>query len=137
MVLEVREGLARIRVGRHAECVSCGACAGAQNVMVDAVNRMGARPGQRVRFEMQEEHVLRGAFVVFILPLFAAGFGAVLGWQYGTSQGMEALGEESLQNPAICGAILLFLLSLAGVKLYDRKAGRNQQMKPVIVEILA
>ena len=136
LVLETQEGMARIRVGRHAECVSCGACAGAQNIVVDAVNGLGAQPGQRVKFELQEAHVLTGAFVVFILPLLAAGMGAVLGWQLELMQGMEAVGKEGIPDFAIGGGILFFLLSLLGVKLYDRKAGKNQQMKPVIVEIL-
>lgn len=137
VVLEVKDGLARIRVGRHSDCISCGACAGAQNVVVDAVNRLGAEPGQRVRFELQEEQVLTGAFVVFVLPLLAAGIGGILGWQFGLVQGMDTINHESLANPAISGALLFFLLSLFGVKLYDSKAARNRQTKPVIVEILS
>ncbi len=137
VVLEVSDGLARVRVGRHSDCISCGACAGAQNIVVDAVNRLGAEPGQRVRFELQEEQVLTGAFVVFILPLLAAGIGGLAGWQFGIMQGMDTLNLESLTNPAIGGALLFFLLSLFGVKLYDRKAGRNRQKKPVIIEILS
>ena len=136
VVLEVNDGLARIRVGRHSDCISCGACAGAQNVVVDAVNRLGAEPGQRVRFELQEEHVLRGAFVVFILPMLAAGIGGIIGWQLGLIWHMESIHHESLANPAIGGALLFFLLSLFCVKLYDRKAGRNRQIKPVITGII-
>ncbi len=137
VVLEVNDGLARIRVGRHSDCISCGACAGAQNVVLEAVNRLGAEPGQRVRFELQEEQVLTGAFVVFILPLLAAGIGGLAGWQFGIIQGMDTLGRESLTNPIIGGALLFFLLSLFGVRIYDRRAGRNRQKKPVIVEILS
>ncbi len=137
VVLEVSDGLARIRVGRHSDCISCGACAGAQNIVVDAVNRLGAEPGQRVRFELQEEQVLTGAFVVFVLPLLAAGIGGLAGWQFGVIQGMETLDHESLANPVIGGALLFFLLSLFGIKFYDRKAAHNRKKKPVIVEILS
>jgi len=136
MVLETHDGMARIRVGRHAECVSCGACAGARNVTVDAVNRMGARPGQHVKFEFRETNMLRGAFVVFILPLLAAAAGAALGWKFGVMREMASVEQESLQNPAVGGAVLFFLLSLFGVRAYDRRTGRDREMKPVIVEIM-
>ncbi len=135
-VLELRGDLAHIRVGRHEECVSCGACGGAQQVTIDAVNGLGAQPGQRVRFELRETNVLAGAFMVFILPLLAAGLGGLLGWQAGLSYGLEGLGQENFRNPAVLGAVIFFLLSLFAVKLYDRRAGRNRQLKPVIVEIL-
>ncbi len=136
IVLELRGELAHIRVGRHEECVSCGACGGARNVTVDAVNGLGAQPGQHVKFEMQETNVLTGAFMVFILPLLAAALGGFLGWQLGISQGMDVLEQESLRNPMVAGAGLFFLLSLIIVKLYDRRAGRRRQSRPVIVEIL-
>ncbi len=130
IVVEVKGDIAHVKVGRHEECTGCGACPSSRHVMVDAVNGLGAKPGQRVRFEMREEHVLVGAFVVFIMPLAAAGIGAAVGWQVGMLQGME----ETTSMAA--GAVLFFLLSLLGVKLFDRQASRNQKMKPVIVEIL-
>ncbi len=136
IVLELRGKLAHIRVGRHEECVSCGACGGAQNVTVDAVNELGAQPGQHVKFEMQETNVLTGAFMVFILPLLAAALGGFLGWQLGISRGMDVLEQESLRNPMVAGAGLFFFLSLIIVKLYDRRAGNRRQSRPVIVEIL-
>ncbi len=78
LVIELKDGLARIKVGRHTECVSCGACPSSQHVMVEAINPLGAKPGQRVKFELQEQHMLTGAFVVFVLPLLCAALGAVL-----------------------------------------------------------
>ena len=130
LVIELHEGLARIKVGRHTECVSCGACPSSQHVMVEAVNTLGARPGQRVKFELQEQHMLTGAFVVFVLPLLCAALGAVLGWQLGPWAG------SSGNAPIIAGAVVFFLLSLVAVKAFDRKAARNQGLKPVIVEII-
>ena len=36
IVLETADGMAKVRIGRHAECGSCGACGGARQVVVDA-----------------------------------------------------------------------------------------------------
>jgi len=130
IVVDVQGNIAHVKVGRHEECTGCGACPSSQHVMLAAVNDLGARPGQRVRFEMREEHVLLGAFVVFIMPLAAAGLGALFGWQMSLAQGME----ETVG--AVAGAVVFFLMSLLGVKLFDRRASRDQQMKPVIIEII-
>lgn len=130
LVIEVHDGMARIKVGRHEECTGCGACPSSRHVMVEAVNRVGAQPGQRVRFELREQHMLLGAFVVFVLPLLAAGAGAVLGWLIGPGAGVGA------DYAAPAGAAALFVLSLPAVKYFDRRAGRNQELKPVILEIL-
>ena len=130
LVIELKDGLARIKVGRHTECVSCGACPSSQHVMVEAINPLGAKPGQRVKFELQEQHMLTGAFVVFVLPLLCAALGAVLGWQLGPLAGHTG------DAPIILGAAIFFLLSLAAVKAFDRRAARNHGSKPLIVEII-
>lgn len=130
MVMSVADGLAHVKVGRHEDCSGCGACASSRNVFVDAVNRVGAQPGQRVRFAVQEEKVLLAAFMVFVLPLLAAALGAAAGWQAALSYGWE---EDYAMG---IGALVFFLLSWLLVRCYDRRVSRNQQGKPVIIEIL-
>jgi sigma-E factor negative regulatory protein RseC len=126
----VEGGLAQVKVGRHEECGSCGACGGAQQVVVEAVNEIGAQPGQRVLFEFREANVLTGAFVVFILPLLFGGVGAVIG--HFTAPLLEANGSL----PAVIGALLFFLLALGLVRKFDRRAAQDKAAKPVIIEIL-
>ena len=41
-------GLADVKVGRHSDCMACGACDGAQNIVVQALNPVGAEVGQQV-----------------------------------------------------------------------------------------
>ena len=130
IVLFAEGDMARVKVGRHAECTGCGACPATRQETVDAVNRVGAAAGQRVRFEVQEEHIFLGAFVVFWLPLISAGMGAFLGWQAALVQGAE-------ENDCILGgAAAAFLFSLAVVRWFDRRLARKKEMKPVIVELL-
>ncbi len=131
LVLEVENNIAKIRVGRHQDCSSCGACASAQNLVIEAVNKLGAKPGQRVRFEMQDTNVLQGAFMVFVMPLLAAALGGFLGWRVSEMWGLD------LTQAAVIGAVVLFLISLIGVKFFDKAVARNQSLKPVIVEILS
>ncbi len=130
-VIEADGSMAKIRVGRHADCSSCGACASAQNMVIDALNPLAARPGQRVRFEMKETNILQGAFMVFVMPLLCAALGGFLGGKAGMAWGWDTT------QAAVLGAVLFFVFSLIGVKLYDKAVGKRQNLKPVIVEILS
>lgn len=130
IVLETADGVAKVRIGRHEECGSCGACGGARQVVVEAANPIGAAVGQRVRFAFREEQVLTGAFVVFILPLLFGGVGAVIG------HFIAPLLEASGSLPYVIGALLFFLIALGLVKKFDRRAAKDKAAKPVIIEIL-
>lgn len=125
LVLATVNQLATVRIGRHAECSSCGACGGSRQVTIEALNQLGAQPGQRVRFAMREQNVLAGAFVVFVLPLLLAAVGAGSGWWLGQTD-----------NYAIGGGIIFFVLGLVLVKIFDRRVAHRQNLKPVIIEIL-
>ena len=115
-------GTATVKVGRHAECSACGACAGSRGP--------GAVVGQRVKFAMQEQQMLKGAFVVFLLPLILAGAGGILGWQMGYG------GEAEDLYPLGLG-FLGFCLGSGLVKWYDKRAAARQKEQPVITEIIS
>ena len=128
LVLSVTGNTAKIKVGRHEDCSGCGGCPSAQNVIIEAVNEIGAKPGERVQFAVREENALLGAFVVFMLPLLMAGIGGFIGYQPNFFGG----GDTGM----IRGATLFFLLSLVAVKLFDRRLRHAQQLKPLITKIL-
>ena len=84
-ILSIEEdGLAEVKVGRHSDCMACGACPGAEHIVVKALNPIGAEVGQHVKFEVREVNIVIGAFVCFIMPLIVAGLGAVAvtGWAF-------------------------------------------------------
>jgi len=131
LVIEVVDKTARIQVGRHSDCTSCGACPSSQHIIIMANNDLGAAVGQRVTFEQKEVNILQGAFMVFAMPIIAAFIGAVLGRFIGESYGYD------LTYATIIGGSVLFLISLAGVKIFDRAVAKDQSTKPVIVSILS
>ena len=69
--------------------------------------------------------------MVFAMPIIAAFIGAILGRFIGEGYGYD------LTYATVIGGSVLFLLSLAGVKLFDRAVARDQSTKPVIVSILS
>ena len=128
LVLSVTGDTAKIKVGRHEDCSGCGGCPSAQNVIIEALNEVGAQPGARVSFTMRETNALLGAFVVFMLPLIMAGVGGFVGYDTTFFGG----GDTGM----IRGAMLFFIISLVLVKLFDRHLRNAQQMKPVITQII-
>ena len=66
---EIKEnGLAKVKVSRDFLYVACSACAGAEHVMVMAYNGLGAREGDRVRYEVDDSHLAMSSFICFIMP---------------------------------------------------------------------
>jgi len=130
LVIEVINDVAKIKVGRHSDCSNCCACPGSDSVIISAINKVGAKPGQRVAFEMKEVNVLRAAFVVFIVPLVAIFIGVLLGGFIGGYIG------DKTYTFQIVGGIITFLLSLIFIKLFDKATTVNQKTQPVIISIL-
>lgn len=96
------------------DCHQCAGCGAAEETMMfTAANPLGAAAGDVVRIESASAPVLRGAAVVYILPLALFFLGYLLGslmWQLG----------------ALTGGIA-FLLGIALVILYDRRVAAKQK----------
>ena len=124
------DGLAEVKVGRHSDCMACGACPGAENIVVTAINTVNAEVGQRVEFEVREVNIVIGAFVCFIMPLIVAAIGVFIGRWVSTPMGYDIVQSE------IIGGIVAFLIALVGVKLFDRSLSSKENSKPKIVSII-
>jgi sigma-E factor negative regulatory protein RseC len=130
LVIETSNGIAKIKVGRHNDCKNCGACAGNDSIIISADNKIGAKPGQRVSFEVRETNVLSAAFIVFILPLIALFIGVMLGGFLGQYIGVN------VRMFQIIGGIIALVLAVITVKVFDKAANKNKKNQPVIVHIL-
>ena len=131
LVIEVIDNIANIKVGRHSDCSNCGACPGSDSVIISANNKIGAKVGDKVTFEMREDNVLKGAFIVFVLPLIIAFIGVLLGRFIGKYMGFN------INVSQVIGGIAAFLLSMIFVKLFDRAATISEKSKPEIISILS
>ncbi|MDR2296409.1 MAG: SoxR reducing system RseC family protein [Clostridiales Family XIII bacterium] len=129
IVIEKAGDTARIRVGRHSECKSCGACPGNDAAIIRVKNPIGADAGQRVLFEAKETNALKGAFVVFLLPIAAAIAGAAIGALAGGASDRASL-------CAIAGGSVAFALACLAVKGFDRFIGRREASLARIVRVI-
>ncbi|MBA5850302.1 SoxR reducing system RseC family protein [Clostridium sp. cel8] len=130
IVIEVNGNIAKVRTSNHADCENCGACPGAAASVINARNPVGAKPGQHVKFVVEESHMLKAAFVVYILPLIGIFLGALLGTWIGKSVG------GNLMLFQVIGGAILFILSLVYIKIFDKSAAKDDSVKPVIKSIL-
>lgn len=132
IVLDVFDGMAKVKASRHSDCENCGNCPGSNAIVVDALNPLGAQRGQRVEIEVKQVNMLKAAFIVYMLPLIAAVAGGVAGTYLANSQ--------MSPDPAwyqIGGGIIAFGLSLIYIRYFDRNARTNDKMRPVITRILS
>jgi sigma-E factor negative regulatory protein RseC len=113
------DGTAQVLLVRESacsgDCHKCSGCGAAkQTLLVTAQNSIGASEGELVRLRSQSAPVLKGAAVLYILPLalFFAGYAIGEQWQLG----------------ALIGG-LAFVLGIVGAVAYDRLVAAKQ--KPV------
>ncbi|HWR44650.1 SoxR reducing system RseC family protein [Sporomusa sp.] len=132
IVVEVSDGMAKVKASRHSDCENCGSCPGNTAIIVDALNPVGAERGQRVAIEVKEVNMLKAAFIVYMLPLITATGGAFAGnYLAGLYQAAGSLWYT------IASGLAAFGLSIIYIKYFDRNARTNDKMKPVITRILS
>ncbi|MBP2653268.1 MAG: SoxR reducing system protein RseC [Firmicutes bacterium] len=130
IVIAIENGMAKVKTSRHSDCENCGSCPGNTAIVLDALNPVGAEPGQRVLVEVEEVSMLKSAFIVYMLPLIAV-FGGIMVGGY--------LAEILNASPGwfqFAGAILAFAGSGFYIRCFDRHAKNNTKMQPVVKRIL-
>lgn len=130
-VVRTEGSLAWVEAERQSSCGQCAARKGCgtavlANVLgrraarMPALNPVAARPGEQVVIGLDESAMLRGAVVVYLLPLLALIGGAVL-----ASPGGDGL--------AILGGVGGFLTGLWGLRRFQRRIEYNPRYRPVIL----
>lgn len=131
VVIEISGNIAKIKTNRHGDCKNCGACPGDQAMVVDALNPLGAKAGQRVTFEIKQTNMLKAAFIVYILPLIAVFLGATVGTMIAEKIGQRAIVLQ------IAGALIGFTLSILYIKFFEKSAHSDEKMQPVVTGIIS
>ncbi|OPY61549.1 MAG: SoxR reducing system protein RseC [Pelotomaculum sp. PtaU1.Bin065] len=122
--------IAKVRASRHSDCDSCGACPGDKATVMDAYNRVDAKVGQRVIIQISEAHMLKAAFVVYMLPLLTTFMGFLIGMWISHKYGFPVLLWE------VGASIAAFVLTLLYIKYFDRSMTKIKVM-PVITDVLS
>jgi sigma-E factor negative regulatory protein RseC len=135
VVISVDCPTARVNVPKKSACEGCtaGVClTGEQSMEIVALNKAGAKAGQKVRVNIRANVYMTSAMIIYGIPALALVLGAVFG--------KEVMpGFFTGKDPDVLSAIFGFGflgLSFVVVKLWaNRKTGKTES-GPVIEEIL-
>lgn len=127
-VTEVNKDEATVRLSEHSECAQCGSCGGKDASLLQARNPLHAKPGQQVIVEIEDQNIVKSAFIIFVLPLLSLSGGAFLGYLLSRLTGGNELVLSSSAAVFALGITLFFIRS------YDKKI-RDTQSQPVILAI--
>jgi sigma-E factor negative regulatory protein RseC len=138
LVVAIEGEIAVVETERQSACGACGAnkaCGtgqigavlGQRRALVRALNRAGARRGERVVVAVDEDALLRGSVAVYVAPVVALIFGAGLGTWLGTGLGL----------PGDTLAIALGLFGLGGglqvVRWLGQRLAADPRYQPVVL----
>lgn len=137
-VLEVEAGHAWVACRRQVECARCArgeGCGGGiiGKMLGDRLHRVRAAtgglsvaPGDRVRIGLDEDAVMRAAFVVYLVPLAAAVVAAALAWNLVGGDASAAL-----------GAVAGLGGGLVWARRYSRRHEHDPRFQPMVLERVA
>jgi sigma-E factor negative regulatory protein RseC len=134
-VAAVEEGYVWLETQRRSACGGCQASGGCgtaalakiwpgRRSRVRAISDMGLQPGDEVMVGLAEGALLRGALLVYLLPLALLLAGAVLGQTV-----FAGAGEEPVVALGLVGLGLGFL----AVRVLSRRLQSDQRFQPVVL----
>jgi sigma-E factor negative regulatory protein RseC len=127
-VVEVTEGKAFVIMEKHSSCSNCNACklgSDSHELRIEAINTAGAKNDQIVEVDMEGQHVLTAAFILYMIPLFALFLGIIIGNLIFPAQELLA----AMMGFGFVG------LSFLGIKMNDKSFKNNKKYIPVITNI--
>ena len=128
-IMNLEGDLAKIRVAPNANCDNCGACE-IKHMEIIAYNSVKARPGQKVKFTMANDSMVKISFMIFAMPLLAIFAGLYLGSLAASISGLN-------QTALMTAGFFLFLgAAIAIIYFYDKKYKLNKSNFPQIIEVI-
>ncbi len=134
IVVEGGRGTALVRIERTQSCESCSTCLFPRDreMTTEAIDGVGASPGDVVRISTEAVAPLTASLILFGLPLALLFAGYAAGSVVARAAGLPSLA----QGLGIAGAALFLALSFLLVSLVNRTLTRGRQGRHVIVEII-
>ncbi len=126
---------AHVLIQRLSCCAGChgeAACRPSEKkeMVVEALNDLHAREGDRVRVSVPSSSLVKVTFLVYFLPVLSLIFGAALGSHWGATWGADGT------LPAIASGTTAMLLTFLALRAFDRGAQQDERYWPRITQVL-
>ena len=128
-IMNLDGDLAKVRVAPNAECDNCGAC-DIKHMEILAYNAVNASPGQKVKFTMANDGMVKISFMIFAMPLLAVFAGLYSG---SVISSLFSLNQAALMT---AGVALFLGTAIAIIYYYDKKYKLNKSNFPQIIEVI-
>lgn len=128
-IIHLEGDLAKVKVAPNAECDNCGAC-NIVHMELLAYNPVNARPGQKVKFTMIQDNMLKISFMIFIFPLLSIFAGLYAGSLLSSVYNINNTGAMT------AGGLLMAALAVAIIFFYDKRYKLNKSHFPQIIEVI-
>jgi sigma-E factor negative regulatory protein RseC len=128
-ILQNEGDLVKVKVAPNADCDNCNTCS-IPHIEILAFNPLNAKPGQKVKFTMPENSMLKISFMLFLFPLIAIFAGIYSGMLIAAKTGFN---DAAVMT--VCG-ILFFAVSVLCIFFYDKKYKLNKKNFPQIIEVI-
>ena len=126
-----------VTVQKQGSCTSCPGSSvckslGGDEALVEALNDVGAMPGDTVMFSLKPYNYLRGTVLIYGIPALMLIVGAVIGKEY---LSRILIGVDPDMASAI-GGFGLFTITFLVLRLFSRRFEDKKEYMPVIEEII-
>ncbi|MFP4672556.1 MAG: SoxR reducing system RseC family protein [Desulfohalobiaceae bacterium] len=125
----------QIKVKKGAACKSCGHRSfchpfGQDHMLIEALNPVGAGPGQQVEISMALENPKKAVAILYLIPLFFLILGAILG------NALNPLGHQDAS--AVVFSMGFLVLAYLGIRAYSRrKSAQEPEALPTVTRIIS
>lgn len=134
VINEAGKNVVEVSILKHTACGDCGACSYGKenlNATVMADNKIGAKPGDKVELDLQDQNVLSAAFIAYVIPLITLVASiSILN---------KVLGMFIASNVELIAALIGIALTAVVyvvIKSYDQKFADSKRFFPKVTRVI-
>ena len=136
IVIKIGSETAWVKTTKTSACKACAArsschsLGGGKEMEVEAINRAGAKVGQKVVLSFDTSPLLKATFMLYVFPIIAMVVGAFIGQKMATFLNLDASMLSAIMGFSFFGLTILF------VKSRGNKLAKKEEYQPKIIRII-
>jgi len=109
---------------------SCHSLGGGKEMEVEAINRAGAKVGQKVVISFDTSPLLKATFLLYVFPIIAMVIGAFIGQKMAPFFNFDASMLSAIMGFSCFGLTILF------VKSRGNKMAKKDEYQPKVIRVI-
>jgi sigma-E factor negative regulatory protein RseC len=136
IVIKIDSQTAWVKTTKTGACEACSArsscqtMGGGKEMEVEAINRAGAKVGQKVVLSFDTSPLLKATFLLYVFPIIAMVVGAFIGQKMAAFLNFDPSMVSALMGFSFFGLTLLF------VKSRGNKLAKKDEYQPKVIRII-